>query len=120
MKREPFEVKVISLSNTSYSLEDMEMAFPPPPRAVYVPRANEYAKEVLIPPIGCLLEGNRHPALKETAGRMYAGAKQQDFQFIRQALKAWYSLSCVNLKNNWEREVDGVCDWVESREVSNV
>lgn len=118
VKHEPFLVSVAEVSNVSYSLEELEIAFPPAPRKIYVPVAREYAKPVYVPPVECLHDGDRHPTLKTVGANMYAGAAQTDFQAIRQALKVWYSLSCINLKPDWEREVDDFCEWVESKQLS--
>lgn len=116
VKGEPFKVSVAEISNKSYSLADIEIAFPPPPRPIYAPSSYKTSVQVLVPPIEALHEGERHPSLNRVAGSMYRGRQRSDFQSIRFALKTWYSLSCINLKPDWEREVDGVCDWVESRE----
>lgn len=116
VKREPTLVSVVELNNVSYTLAELEIAFPPAPRKLYVPTHSSYAKPVLVPPIECLHEGTRHPVLKRVAGTMYARSSESDWPYIRQALKSWYSLSCINLKRDWEKEVDQVADWVEAQE----
>ena len=116
VKGEPFMVSVLEMSNVSYTLEEMEIAFPPKPRAIFVPNGSSGAKRIEMPAITALKEGERHPTLKRIAAQMYVHSKPEDDYAIRQALKTWYSLSCVNLKDTWEREVDGMCDWLEKRE----
>jgi hypothetical protein len=116
VKGEPFAVSVLEMNNESYTLNDMELAFPPPPRRVYMPGSAKGMKMVELPPLTVLHEGDRHPTLKRVSAQMYARSAPSDDFAIRQAIKTWYSLSCVNLKKDWEREVDQVCDWLEKRE----
>lgn len=116
VKGEPFEVVIHSVTNSAYTLSEMELAFPPPPRPIYFATDRKYAKKIFVPPIQALHEGERHPALNKAAGTLYANALSKDFPLIREALKTWYSLSCINLKRDWEKEVDSVCGWLELRE----
>lgn len=117
LKGEPFMVEVVSVASRDYTLAEMEVFFPPAPRAVYVPVSREYARKLYLPPIECLYDGNRHPSLSRVAGQMYRGRKAEEFPAVREALKTWYSLSCVNVKKDWEEEVDGMCAWIEVREL---
>ena len=113
---DPFLVAVKEVKNVTYTLSELEIAFPPKPRPLTLATNPKYSKQILIPPFAALYDGNRHPSLLRAAGQMYFQAKPSDDQAIRQALKIWYSMSCVNLKKNWEEEVDMVCDWANKQE----
>lgn len=120
VKGEPFKVNIIEQNDRRFSLDEMEIAFPPPPRTVYVlPRDKARARPVYMPPLGVVHDGERHATLNKIAGTMYRNVADRDFPLVREGVKAWYSLSCVNLKPEWESEVDGVCDWIEVQERTN-
>lgn len=119
VKGEPFEVRVIEVNDRVYSLADLEVEFPPAPRAVYVPRSRVEGRRVYLPPVQVLRDGERHGGLCKAAGQAYRGVNSSEWGVVREGLKMWYQMSCVNLKNDWEKEVDGVCDWVEEQERLN-
>ena len=116
IKGEPYLVTVLEASNLTYTLAEIELAFPPKPRTIYAPCASRWTKRIEMPPIMALREGERHPTLKKEAARLFANSSPSDNFAIRSALKTWYSISCINLKDTWEHEVDHLCDWLEKRE----
>ena len=113
---DPYLVSIKEFNTNRYSISELEIAFPPKPRAIYLPINQRQSKKVSIPPFQALREGERHPTLCRVAGQMFVNSKPSDEPYIRQALKIWYSMSCINLKDNWEREVDKVCDWTSAKE----
>lgn len=121
MKGEPFLVEIKEVNDLHYTLPELELAFPPPPRKTFTfNQGKNYKKRIQSPEIVSIHDGDRHTTLKETAGRLYAHSDSSDAPQIRRILKSWYNVSCINLKPNWEREVDDVCDWVEAREFSSL
>lgn len=115
MKSDPYLVEIKQANNVLYTIDELELAFPPPPRKVFN-LSPTYKKKLKMPDIVSIHDGARHDTLKETAGRLYAHAKQEDAAAMRDLMKAWYSSSCINLKPYWEKEVDDVCSWMEAHE----
>lgn len=76
-------------------------------------------KEVPSPREGILLrEGERHAGLLREAGSLYGRVSEAAWGSVRDVLKGWYSRSCVKLKDNWEKEVDDICTYIEYAERS--
>lgn len=122
VKGDPYLVQIKEVNNKTYTLAELELEFPPPPRKpfiAYVKNPNA-KKHINAPSLTSLHDGDRHVTLKETAGRLYAHSDASDATLIRNVLKVWYYNSCINVKPNWEREVDDVCDWVEAREYGSI
>lgn len=120
VKGDPYLVQIKEINNLTYTLAELELEFPPPPRKTYAYAQDRNAKkQIHMPPLTAIHDGDRHTTLKETAGRLYAHSDQSDASIIRDVLKCWYQRSCINLKSNWQREVDDVCDWVEAREYNS-
>jgi len=109
----PFLVSLHSANDVIYTLEEMELAFPPT-SPVHVVLSRKHSP-VEMPFIKRILPGERHAALIQTGGRLYAGRAPSEYPAVRETLKAWYALSCVEVKTHWEREVDDFCKWVEAR-----
>jgi len=110
---EAFKVRVVHQSNVRYRMDDFHMFEKKEKRIM--PKFEPQAGKLVSPPIATLTVGNRHAAMKEEAARTYAllGTSVELAPQARQAMKDWYRLSCIELKPNWEKEVDDYCDWLE-------
>jgi len=110
---EAFKVKVVYQSTARYWMDDFHMFEHKQKRTVRKFKPQE--GKLILPPIASLSVGNRHAAMKEEAARTYAllGTSVELAPQARQAMKDWYRLSCIELKPNWEKEVDDYCDWLE-------
>lgn len=121
VKGDPYLVEIRQANDKIYTLSELEIAFPPPERPIFSHnQAQTRNKQLRMPEITALSDGNRHNEMKATAGRMYAHAPAENAEAIRNLLKCWYSTSCINLKPDWEKETDDVCDWIESREFGSI
>lgn len=116
----PFEVSIVRAKDLQYDLVELELLFPPTYKPKFDVSWNTTKKSVRMPPIRKLLPGERHGTLLEVAGRLYNRLESDSFTQAKDTLKAWYVMSCVELKPDWEMEVNDVCDWMEQKERSNV
>ena len=112
---EPTKVKLMFESGRKYRMEDFAVfGFKQEKKIVKLKDFIPSGK--LIEPKPTLLgAGDRHAALKEEAGRLYArlGKDPSKANEARNIIKNWYQKSCNPLKQEWESEVDKCCDWVE-------
>lgn len=116
-KKDPKLFVTIKLyTQARYTIEELEIAFPPEPERVYKPYEEARPKSIQLPSMTPLAPGGRHGALEEETAKMYAGLPMEKSKDAREALKYWYSRSCQPLKSYWEREVDEMCDWVERKQ----
>ena len=112
-------VTIAKYTQLTYSIEEIEREFPPiyeQKRSVFYLAGTSRTRDVREPNTGAIVKGERHATLLEEAGRVYAGIGVDKYPHARATLAEWYKKSCVELKKDWEREVEEVCEWVEEKE----
>lgn len=118
-KDTPVEVRIVEYSTRRYTLAEIETAFPPKPVKIFT-LSGGHPRELRIIQPTVLRKDERHPALVQETGRIYAKLPQEKAYAARQQLKIWYQASCKPLKTYWESEVDELCDWMEQKEYGAV
>ena len=122
-KSDPYFVTIKQFKFKRYSKNDLMAAFPyseKKPKQFYIPDEVERTRDLKTPIPTIITEGDRHGALLEEAGRVYAKLQQDRAYDARCLLKSWYNRSSSPLKPGWEKEVDDVVDFVERREYGTI
>ncbi len=117
---EPWFVKITEWNALLYDLNDVVGAFPPAEQARERFRFKRQLELSNIPDIEQLGPGERHVGLLEQATKLYARSRPENSSYIRKVLRDWYEHSSKPLKDGWEKEVDDLCDWIESRQFSKI
>jgi len=114
---EAFEVKLIYKNPVRYTMDDFAMYETKLRERVVI----DSPGELLAPMVVGLSVGDRHASLKEEVARTYAriGTSVELAPKARETMKDWYRNSCIDLKTNWEAEVDKCCDWTEIQQFNN-
>lgn len=114
----PYRVQIVYESGKRYRMSDFKaFGFKAPKKVIklkdFVPSG-----KLIEPRPTTIGSGDRHAALKEEAGRLYArlGTDPSKCNEARDMLKNWYQKSCSPLKQEWESEVDKCCDWIETQQ----
>jgi hypothetical protein len=112
-----WQLKVIEWSGVLYTIDEVELAFPPEPESKsYTFKNSNYSRDLRLPQPMTLTPGVRHSSLINEATSAYAGLPSEKAKDAREALKIWYSRSISPPKPNWEKEVNDMCDWIETKQ----
>jgi hypothetical protein len=112
-------VKIVEYSQRRYSMNDVEIAFPPEPERQYTgPSAKP--RGLKVPELAHLSPNHRHGTLLEETGRIYANLPIEKAADARAAMKYWYFHSSNPPKTYWESETDDICDDIEKKEYGRV
>lgn len=121
---EPFLVQIIDWNDRRYSLEDFESAYPKPkPKTPFFRRnVYEYRPSIKPAPNGILTKDNRHGGLEDWCKAAYFRIREnrEMAASLRQYAKEWYEDGHSPKKQNWEKEVDDLCDWFEKKQWGSV
>lgn len=88
------------------------------PRPTVVTQARGRIGQVARIPSWHLPPNTRHPSLKRIAAALYGKTMEEAWPDLRAELKSWYVRSCTVLKEEWEAEVDSICEYYEHAERS--
>ena len=118
-EKHAFLVKLVFRSGRMYRFEDFKVFGFKLDEKKTIFLSDYKPSGLVVAPIDKMLEiGSRHGTLTEEAARVYArlGTDTSKGYEARSILKDWYKRSCQTLKGQWEKEVDGVCDWIEEKQ----
>jgi len=116
-----FMVKIVSFNWRRYTKLELFQAFDVKPPEIKLPRLMAQTPRGLrTPAMTSLGAGVRHASLEEETGRAYTRVPREMAQGVRDMIRTWYQHACQPLKPSWEKEVDDMCDWVETKEYGSV
>jgi hypothetical protein len=119
----PYRVALIWKGKQKYSLDDLSEYYSPKPKKKYQTRYYDQfqpSQEIKMPNQLNLPVGGRHLGLLEEAGRIYAHLDPSKALEARELIKRWYASASTEVKPNFEKEVDDICDFVERQQYGSI